>query len=273
MIYQGFLQGLFIVGSGMAVSLTLVWLIRKAFPADVLRRAHDATGNLLSVVGTLYAVLLGLVVVDAMVRFERAMDVVQQESNCLADIYLLAERLPDAQRMRLHELCRTYAYEVVDLEWPLMNRARVSVEARKTALAMSRGLDDFEPTTEAEKAVFPLLLEQLRELWDHRRERANTAEYGIPAVEWAALIIGGAVTILFAGLFSVENGRLQAVLNLYLVSLFGYPFAGELAVSSRPFKIDIGMFEGVYGTKPAHPGEESAGQGGAVSTAEPPRRK
>ena len=283
MIYQGFLQGLFIVGSGMAVSLTLVWLIRKAFPADVLRRAHDATGNLLSVVGTLYAVLLGLVVVDAMVRFERAMDVVQQESNCLADIYLLAERLPDAQRMRLHELCRTYAYEVVDLEWPLMNRARVSVEARKTALAMSRGLDDFEPTTEAEKAVFPLLLEQLRELWDHRRERANTAEYGIPAVEWAALIIGGAVTILFAGLFSVENGRLQAVLtclsalvvalNLYLVSLFGYPFAGELAVSSRPFKIDIGMFEGVYGTKPAHPGEESAGQGGAAATAEPPRRK
>jgi len=33
--------------------------------------------TVLSIVGTLYAVLLGLIVVDAMVRFERAMDEVQ----------------------------------------------------------------------------------------------------------------------------------------------------------------------------------------------------
>ncbi|NDC63558.1 MAG: DUF4239 domain-containing protein [Planctomycetia bacterium] len=285
MISYGFQQGIGIVIGGMVAALSLVWLARSVFPADVLRRGHDATGNMLSVVGTLYAVLLGLVVVDAMVRFERAMDVVQAESNCLADVFLLSERLPDPQRRRLRELCRTYAYQVVELEWPLMQQARVSVEARRTALELARGLDDFEPQTEAQKAVYPLLLEQLRALWDHRRERSSTAQYGIPTVEWIALIIGGAVTIVFAGLFSVENGRLQALLtclsalvvglNLYLVSLFGYPFAGELAVSSRPFKVDIGIFEGLYGASPAHPGETAAdGPGrGPGLTAEPPRPK
>jgi hypothetical protein len=267
-IFTGFWQGLLIVGGGILASLGLVALVRAAFPADVLRRGHDATGNLLSVVGTLYAVLLGLVVVDAMARFEQAMDVVQKESNCLADIFLLAGRLPEPQRSRIQDLSRNYAYEVVELEWPLMAQARVSVEARKTALGMVRSLDDFEPSTESEKIVYPLLLEQMHDFWDHRRERANTAEYGIPVVEWTALIVGGAVTILFAGLFSVENNRLHMLLtalaalvvalNLYLVSLFGYPFAGELAVSNRPFKVDIGIFEGQHGDRPAHAGETSA---------------
>jgi len=33
-------------------------------------------------------------------------------------------------------------------------------------------------------------------------------------------------------------------LNLYLVALFGYPFSGELTVSSRPFQTDIEIFAG-----------------------------
>jgi hypothetical protein len=91
------------------------------------------------------------------------------------------------------------------------------------------------------------------------------AQYGIPIIEWAALLIGAAVTILFAGLFSVGNTRLQTLLtalvalviglNLYLVSLFGYPFAGELSVSARPFEIDIGIFEGQFEAGPVHAGE------------------
>ena len=146
-----------------------------------------------------------------------------------------------------------------------MQRARMSVKARRTALQLVRSLDSFEPETETQKAVFPLLLEQVRDLWDRRRERATMAQYGIPAIEWAALFIGAAVTVLFAGLFSVGNARLQTLLtslvalviglNLYLVSLFGYPFAGELSVSVRPFAVDIGIFEGQYEARPAHAGE------------------
>jgi hypothetical protein len=115
--------------------------------------------------------------------------------------------------------------------------------------------------------VFPLLLEQIRELWDCRRERVGTAEFGIPAVEWFVLIVGGAVTVLFAGLFRARSVSLQRFLtamaalviglNLYLVSLFGYPFSGELTVSSRPFKVDLAIFEGQYRDIPMHDRERT----------------
>ena len=268
MIYTGCWNGIAIVGGVIIVALAVVALARRLFSPESLRQGHDATGNLLAIVGTLYAVLLGLIVVDAMARFEKAMEIVQLESNCLADVYLLAERLPEPQQTRVQNLCRTYAEQVVNLEWPSMERARMSMAARRTALALAQSLNDFEPETEAHKTVYPCMLEEIRELWDKRRDRAGTAQYGIPVVEWVSLILGGVVTIFFAGLFSVGNSRLQTVittlaalvigLNLYLVCLFGYPFAGELSVSSRPFQIDLDVFRGVYDAGPTHEREEHA---------------
>lgn len=266
MEFHGFTTGAAIIAGGILAAVILVAVARKLFPKDVLQQGHDITGNLLSVVGTLYAVLLGLIVVDALVRFEHAIDVVQNESNALADIFLLSEKLPEPFRERVKDGCRTYAHAVVEKEWPLMDRGRVSVEARQAALALTRKLDAFEPATEAEKIVYPIILEQIRQLWDFRRERAGTAQFGIPAVEWFVLIAGGAVTVLFAGLFSSQSVSLQRFLtalaalliglNLYLVSLFGYPFSGELTVSSRPFQVDIAIFEGRHKDMPPH-GKES----------------
>lgn len=267
MEFHGFTTGLVIILGGIVASLVLVALVRKLFSKDTLREAHDITGNLLSVVGTLYAVLLGLVVVDALVRFEHAIDVVQKESNALADIFLLADRLPEARRTTLKDACKSYAHQVVEDEWPLMETGHVSMAARKSAYEIARSLDGFEPSTESEKVVFPMLLEQIRELWDYRRERVGTAEFGIPAVEWFVLILGGAVTVLFAGLFRAQRVSLQRFLtamaalviglNLYLISLFGYPFSGDLTVSSRPFKVDMAIFEGRYDDVPIHSRERT----------------
>jgi hypothetical protein len=135
----------------------------------------------------------------------------------------------------------------------------------KSAFALTRSLDGFEPATEAQKVIYPMLLEQIRQLWDYRRERVGMAEFGIPAVEWFVLVVGGAVTVLFGGLFRAESVSLQRFLtslaalliglNLYLVSLFGYPFSGELTVSSRPFEVDIAIFEGRFDGMPIHPRE------------------
>jgi len=268
MLIYDYGQGFLMVGGGVLLALALGALVRRSFSAAALKQAQDATGNMLSMVGTLYAVLLGLVVVDAMVRFERAIDGVQGESTRLADVFLLAERLPEPQQTRIRTLCRAYATEVVEREWPLLARGRSSLEARRIALKLARSLDDFQPESETEKIVFPMMLDQLREVWDHRRERITTAQYGIPTIQWVALLIGSTITILFAGLFSIEDARLRILLtamgalvlglNIYLAMLFGYPYSGALSVSSQPFKTDIGIFEGLFSEHPAHSGEESA---------------
>lgn len=58
--------------------------------------------------------------------------------------------------------------------------------------------------------------------------------------------------------FVVSLAAAVIALNLSLVMLFGYPFAGELSVSRRPFEIDIDIFDGLYDERPAHAAERSA---------------
>jgi len=265
---HGYTSGTLIILGGVVAAMVIVALVRKVFPRDKLRESHDLIGNLFSVVGTLYAVLLGLVVVDSLVRFSHATDVVREESNALADVFLLAEKLPQRERTTIREACKTYATQVVNDEWSLMARGLSSGEARRTAFTLAKALHDFEPATEAQKAVFPMILEQIRELWDYRRERNGIAQNGVPAVEWFVLIMGGSVTVLFAGLFATESVGLQRFLtvltslliglNLYLVNLFGYPFSGEITVSSRPFQTDVAIFEGRFADEPSHSSEHFA---------------
>ncbi|MFM7205673.1 MAG: hypothetical protein ACKO4T_03240 [Planctomycetaceae bacterium] len=253
MIYNGCWTGAMILGGGALAAIVITLIMQRIFSTAELRDGHHFTTALLAIVGTLYAVLLGLIVVDAMARFERAMDGAQMESNCLADIFLLGNRLPEPYRARVRDLCRTYARQVVDEEWPMMAQGRMNPAVRQTALALATSLDGFEPASESEKVVYPAILEQIRQFWDRRRERAGTCEIGIPPVQWVSLVAGAVVTMVLGGMFHVGSERLRLVvtvlaslvigLNLYLVNLFGYPFAGDLTVSSHPFEVDIAIFD------------------------------
>lgn len=267
MVHTGIANGILIVGGSVLAALLIIELIRRWLDPDDLEGASGLVGSILAIVGTFYGILLGLIVVDCLTRFEKSIDTVRAESNCLADMFLLAERLPEPHRERMRGLCRRYALLVVEQEWPLMARGSLSIEARKTAVALFRSLQDFEPATEAEKAVYPVILDLMRQLWDNRRERAHAAEFGIPAIEWAALVLGSVATVILLGLYAARHVGIQRfavslaaaviALNLYLVMLFGYPFAGELSVSRRPFEIDIDIFDGVYDTAPAHAAERA----------------
>jgi ABC-type lipoprotein release transport system permease subunit len=78
-------MGLLIVGGSVLASLLLIGVIDWLLPAGMLMKSSGLIGNLLAIVGTFYGVLLGLIVVDSLTRFEKTIDTVRAESNCLAD--------------------------------------------------------------------------------------------------------------------------------------------------------------------------------------------
>ena len=80
-----------------------LFLVRRIFNVRDLVSAHEISGQYLSIVGTMYAVLLGLIVVDAMARFQQAITAVEQEANSLSELIFLAGRMPQAQRVQVQE--------------------------------------------------------------------------------------------------------------------------------------------------------------------------
>ena len=94
-----------IASSAVAAVAGLILLRRLGYFRNLVI-SHEASGQYLSIVGTLYAVLLGLIVVDAMERFQHATTLVGQESNALAELIYLAGRMPGPIKADIHRRLR-----------------------------------------------------------------------------------------------------------------------------------------------------------------------
>lgn len=240
-----------VVSTLMAVGGML--LVRHRFGVENLVHNHEVAGNLLSIIGTLYAVLLGFVIVDAMERQQELRVIVEQEANGVASIFLLAHGLPSEMRLPIQKNCDDYTRAVIYEEWEAMNRDTYSPRALQCAWALFRNITEMQPKSTAETTLHDKLLDQITEMADMRRIRIVSAAHGIPPAMWTILILGGSFTVIFTYFFAVKNLRVQLLmttmvaltlaLNVLLVFLYGSPFAGALAVKPDAFKLNVQMFQ------------------------------
>jgi protein-S-isoprenylcysteine O-methyltransferase Ste14 len=219
-----------------------------------LRQEHnDVAGFIYAVLGVIYAVLLALVVIAVWEEYEAAKRTVESEANALAEIFWLAHRLPESEGRHLQELARSYAEEVVDEEWPLMEQGRASPRGWVLIDDIRATLQGVEPLTGADQAVYAEGLDQVQRLGDARRMRWAEVNEGIPAVQWVVLIIGGMATVGFAYFFGLENTwshRLMVVtlagvisLVLFTVGALEHPFSGGARIGPDAFELILDRFE------------------------------
>src|SRR5918996_1657663 len=97
-------------------------LVQRLVPSEKRQQHNDVAGFLYAVVGVVYAVLLALLVIAVWEQYQSAREAVESEANAVADITWIAHQLPETERYQLQELARSYAQEVVDEEWPLMEQ-------------------------------------------------------------------------------------------------------------------------------------------------------
>jgi hypothetical protein len=250
-----FIFALVLVLGGGLLAVGGLLLARKVFDFEKLRASHDVGSVLIAIVGTLYSVLLGLIVVDAMQQYQRARDTTERETNNLVDVFILAKAVSEPQRSQLQKMCTDYADQVVRTEWELMRQGTYCPLSRQKAVDLMSSLMDFEPKTQSEQLVYPKLVDEASQFWQNRASRISMAENGMPAIEWAVLIAGALITVSFTYFFVLEHLRLQILmtsmvamlisLNLTLLLLFAYPFSGELAVQNGPFNSVQKLFSSV----------------------------
>ncbi|WP_165252356.1 bestrophin-like domain [Paludisphaera soli] len=240
--------GLLLFPGCIAAALGGLALARRSLHRHELEKIQDVASYLYAVVGTLYAVILGLIVVDSMTKFSEARLTAEAEANALADIALFASRLPGDGPHRVRELAEAYIRSVTDVEWPLMQQGRGSDETRRLAMSLSRTLLAFEPANEREAAIFGAQVEAATQFWNSRRTRMVIAsQRGLPLLEWVVLIAGGVITVVFTYLFKLDDFRLQLAitallavviaLNLYLILMFASPFSGDVKINPDGFAL------------------------------------
>src|ERR687893_996521 len=188
--------GVLVVGGVCLVALAGFELVQRLVPTSARQQHNDVAGFIYAALGVIYAVLLALVVIAVWEEYGAASDTVEREANAAADIFWLADGLPEPRGAHVQELVRSYAEEVVYREWPVMEqgRAPLMTQERGTPAGWTiiddirQNIQNFEPRTKAEEQLYAEGLDQIDALADARRMRLVAAEEGVPGVLWAVLI-------------------------------------------------------------------------------------
>lgn len=247
-----FFHGFLAMSLAVGLAIVCMLYVRRRFDIRELRLNHDVADPLLSVVGTLFSVLLGFLVAGAMQRFDEARINVQEEAGAVAEVFRSAEGFPEPTRAQLQRYCLEYVQLVISEEWPMMEEKKASDKAWAKYSDIWRECVKFNPTENGQSNVHQAILGAISRLGTYRTLRFATMVNQLPLGMWIVVLAGGGSTIAFTYFFEVKNEKTQMImtglvstvmaLNIFLLANYDYPFSGDVRVTPTAFQLDMDLF-------------------------------
>ena len=239
-------QNVLVVIGAVVVSLLFMAALNRTWPSEIRHKYNDIVGWQLSILSTTYAVILGFMLYAVWTTYGQAELNVDHEANALADLYRLAEEFPEPQQSQLKNQARSYAEAVVNREWPEMANDEEPREGVAISSEMWHTVRSIRPASSTEQIAQDHALSELGLLAQHHLTRLSQSTTGLPQVLWCLLLVGGALTIISACMFGMQEEKLQALqvfslsllLSLALVAIANIhrPFQGLIHIHAHAFQ-------------------------------------
>lgn len=248
-----FFYGFLFIALAIWSAIFCMLMVRKRADLNELRMNHAVADPLLSVIGTLFSVLLGFLVAGAIQRFDEARINVQEEAGALADVFRASAGFPEPLRSELQNKCTSYADVLINKEWEMMEQKKSSPEAWEIYSDIWRLCVEFVPANNGQSNVHQAVLSAISHLGNYRTLRFAAMVNQLPLGMWVVVFAGGGATIAFTYFFEVQNEKTQVLmtglvatvmaLNIFLLANYDYPFSGDVRVSSAAFQLDLDLFK------------------------------
>lgn len=206
----------------IAASLLGLKIADKWVNPNIRKKCHDVVGFTFGIVGVIYAVLLGFIVVSVNDRFNQIQKNFVSEAAVMLQLYRDAEVFPPEDRDRVRAQIKSYAELVYQEEWGLMARQEESENAYDHLLTLWREYYKIEPKTERELAWFQESLQKMNELAEARVIRLFNTTQSLSGLMWTMLVAGAVITIAFMYFFSVESGMAHVLLTALLAGVISF---------------------------------------------------
>jgi Protein of unknown function (DUF4239) len=211
----------------------------------VLEQHHSAGEAMMGVVGTLFAVLLGFMIASAMDRYNDARMHGELEASNVASVFRVARGFSDIDRPRLRQLCREYVNDVIDHEWPMMERREKINHGWETYQKLWEATVATVPENDRQSNLQQGLIASMQSLGEHRRARIMLAQTSMQPALWIIVGLGAVITIVLSYIFASQFPKIQGAmttlvatalaLNIWLLSAYSNPYSGELKIKPTMF--------------------------------------
>ncbi len=216
-------------------------VFRRFVPPESLLPHHDVAGFLVAIVGVLYAVVMGFLVVTVWASFQSVQSDADVEAFGLGDAYGFAGALPEPQRTRIRHDLGEYAVRVATVEWASLANGKPDPQAHTVLLQAFRELNRVrapkDPSFYAALRLQIIVeneLKSLRQVWDHRRLRLTDARTHLAPALYLAIVLGGLMVLTFVFLFGVEHGTVQVIMTGLVAGCIGLLF-GLVVEFNQPY--------------------------------------
>jgi len=209
-------QNIYLVVLWVALSITCLVLLNRIWAPSRRRVHNDVIGWQISIIGTIYAVMVGFMLYAVWANYQTAETNANSEANALINLYRSADGLPQPERDQIQQSSRNYANAVITREWPEMDSLHVPHAGKAFVMQLWKVMTHTTAQSYSEQASLEQAMRQLSTLTEHRRIRILESETQMPTILWAVLVAGGVIVIASSCLIGSENLALHFVLILAL---------------------------------------------------------
>lgn len=245
------------VGLCAVYALVGVTIVRRFTKPHVREGHNDVLVPLFLTAGTLYAVLLGFLVIAVWENYGAAKDNAAEEASTLTTLYRQTNGMPPAEQAMMRGLLRDYTEAVVTKEWSIQAATGgASPVARKALGDMYRMFATLKPSL-ASSSINQVFLGTLGSVADDRNRRTLQANESLSGVIWAGVLVGGAIVIAMTFIIFMERPLPHIIASVLMASLIGTlllmmtlldrPFTGPLALASDAFEHSMSVYAAVDG--------------------------
>jgi len=230
--------------AGVLTSLSGLFLVRGLATASWLRANNEVAGNYLQTLGTIYAVLLAFVVFVVWQQHNDTRCAVEKEANELADLLRTIQVLPGTEPVQ--DRLQAYSHIVVAEEWKEMARGCWSQKAAQALEEAWQSLQQIEPRSGRDAALYTEALARFNDLSDARSQRLHCSLLRLPPSLWVLLLTNGGLVIGSMWIFGLESYSAHALMTaslagsiafiLFLVADLDNPFWGTWRIGPDAFQ-------------------------------------
>ena len=226
-----------------AIGIGLHLLVQRTVPFSRLVKHNDVAGFLFSMIGVIYAVVLGFVVIVVWEKFDSARGNAQVEESAVSDLYRMASGFPDATKRALRNEITELARVMITQEWPAMREDRSSPQAYRLGEEIASTVEHIQPKDSGQSNLQSSALDVLQKYLDARRQRLADNEGTVLPILWVTLVLGAMATLGFTYFFGTENQRMQLTMTgiiaaliatmFVLIAEFDHPFTGTVSIEPK----------------------------------------
>ena len=233
--------------SCMLIAIILTKCVHKYIPLKFRYEENQAIVCVSALIGIIYAVLVGFVVLYELNNFNKASEAESAEAKAAFDIFRLAHVLPEPMSQNIRKFTVNYIENAIQNEWPLMAQGSVVNDTGITAIEnISKELRSFNIDNLSITILQTLnsLSINSNKLFDAHQERVSKIHTALSANIWFVLILGTLLTIGINCILGMEP-RLHLVCIifislivaavLYLIITLDRPYRGDFSIQPNTF--------------------------------------